>query len=227
MVWNQVVGNGRGGLGTQDRPNSTIATTQTPGSTTTSPPPSAGTEPARFDETFNGTAGEGQEVIDWLGEHYGEPVHLDLAFTSSAGEPAETDSPILWTECTNRPEGTPPSATHCTGWVLHVRGDEPNPFSTTPGGSRLEGYYLVATGTGPLQGLFSQALVPLSADQATTGSGARDDTLTEARTSNGYNACLDLAGTVEDSDGHIASCFASYLDCVAAADAQEEIAECA
>jgi len=158
-----------------------------------------------------------------LGEHYGEPVHLDLTFTGSAGEPAETDSPILWTECTDRPATTPPSATYCTGWVLHVLGDEPNPFSTTPSGSRLEGYYLVATGTGPLQGLFSQALVPISAEQATTGSGAREDTVA---TGDGYNTCLDLAGTVEDSDGHIASCFASYLDCVAAAGDEQDTDDC-
>lgn len=129
--------------------------------------PSAGVQD--FDATFDGTPGEGEELIEWLRARESQAVHLDLDF---ADPPSETDSPLLWSDCPDLPPGEQPSTVHCEhAWVLHIRTDDTGdtadpPFRETRGRHRLEGYFAVRTTAGPNQGISSLALEPISAEAA-------------------------------------------------------------
>ena len=132
-----------------------------PPSTTTTAPDPASAQVPDFTADFDGTAGEGDELVAWLADHKGDTVHVDLSF---ADEPAETDSPPLWSECESLPAGAEPSAEHCAaGHVLHVRTEDAEPFFRTRDRTQLEGYFYVAAIDGPYQGLWSIALDPMDA----------------------------------------------------------------
>lgn len=133
--------------------------------TTTAGMAPGGAEVPDFDADFVGSVGEGQELIDWLLDHEGQAVHLDLSFSDP---PDETDSPPFWTNCEGLPAAEQPSTAFCDAWVLHVLGDDTTdpPFPESRDLYHLEGYFLVGTRSGPNQGYYSIPVEPVSAQDA-------------------------------------------------------------
>jgi hypothetical protein len=161
----------RGGSETPTTPSSTTITTGAdpadgePTMTTAAGTAGSEAEVPDFDADYDGTIGEGQELIDWLLARDSQEVHLDLSF---ADPPAETDSPPFWINCAGLPPDDEPSTAFCDAWVLHIRSDDPTdpPIPESRGRYHLEGYFLVATTSGPNQGYYSLTLDPIRAEDA-------------------------------------------------------------
>ena len=103
---------------------------------------------------------------DFLDEHAGEPVRLDLQWAPGAwqgGTAEESQFFVLFESCAEKLEkGEKPEVGNCTGTEYSVPKQEGQPaLVEANGGWRLRGVFEAAERTGPLRGLYAVTLEPV------------------------------------------------------------------